>query len=313
MRILNILLFILISISYGYGTDTLRTHKTDNDIMRWTDLSKDLRILVDQNAALTVDEVFRSREFQNNDRSDEFLSQNKVLQPPFVVWSKVSIANHGINTRDDYLVLCNRADSIRVYTVSNGQVVNINLTGSALKPGSKYLPLFNNYLPLQLTPGETKTFYFKTHFLRPITQFHLAHAYVFPSKNVIHSFIYGFAWQYFYLGIMFLFTLFGIFLFAMFREWVFLYFSMIMMFFGLYFMIVNYTIFMFIPNSSNNLFLIASNIVISGLVLSTFLFISQYISLKEKLPKYYKTFFIYSLLLASFMHIAINFSKEKIN
>ena len=111
------------------------------------------------------------------------------------------------------------------------------------KSGSEIILSKNNASPAHsmlvscgLEAGQHKDYYFRMHFADPIAQQHLSELFIKPGKELIHFLTRKYTMQALYSGIMMLFGMVNLFMFGMFRERVFIYFTLVMISFIGYFL-----------------------------------------------------------------------------
>lgn len=231
---------------------------------------------------------------------------------PMVVWSRLALKNNGRQTRHEYLSYCLDADTSWIYAVKDGQVTDQQFTGRRLRPGLRSIPSMYAYSPVSLNPGEEKIFYFKFVFTNAVAPFHYSHLYIQPAQPLLHRMISDYVWQAFYAGVMLLFSLVSLFMFWVFREKSYVYFALVTLFFGLYFMHHKGMTDVFFTTWFRELGISVGQIINSGLIGFMFLFASKYLHLKEQFPKYYVLFFWFTLVNVVYAHVANLFGMDPV-
>lgn len=223
---------------------------------------------------------------------------------PFVVWAKLKLRNNGNSARYMYFRFCIEAEAYWTYTVAEEKVVSQQYTGKDVAPKERALPSKYHYTPVSLEAGEEQTYFFKLHFNARATPDHWTHLDLLTQKTVHHNSTSRYTWLAFYAGVMLMFCVFSLFLFGIFREKSFVYFALLIFSFVLYFVEYNGVVEAFFTNWFQVRGTQLGEWVISGVVVTGFLFISQYLQLGIRLPKYHAVFLVYSLVCAAFMHVA---------
>jgi signal transduction histidine kinase len=94
-------------------------------------------------------------------------------------------------------------------------------------------------------------------------------------------------WQSLYMGIMMLICFVSLIMFLLFRDRLFIYYVLMMFFLGLYFPRMYGVLDPLAFPLLGNPYISLAHIIISGIVIFTFLFISRYTSLKQVMPRYF--------------------------
>jgi signal transduction histidine kinase/DNA-binding response OmpR family regulator len=224
--------------------------------------------------------------------------------PPFVVWARLRVKNNGKATRDLYFSYCAEAEAYWTYSVAEGEVLGQQYTGKDVPPGERALPARYLYTPASLDAGAERTYFFKLIFTGQAHPDHWAHLSLRPQQLLHHYQAGRYAWQAFYAGVMLLFCAFSLFLFSIFREKSFIYFALQTWCFVFYFMEADGVVEAFFTNWFQARGIHLVEWAISGIVVTGFLFISQYLQLSARWPKYYVVFLAYSLVCAVYLHVA---------
>ncbi len=298
MRIV-LLSFFLTFLLPAAASDSLYTHVFEPGAEVRINFTDSIDFLLDAERALDIEAVLR-------DHQSDFGLQKPQEMPEgaYAVWSRIQLKNASHKTINSHFMFCSLPDTIWMYTIKDGREISRQLSGALVELKAKAIPVSQNFLPFGIEPGELKTFYFRVYFNRNVGPGHLAELFTRPSRPLIDWVINGYTTQSFFAGIMLLFCLASMFMFVVFRERVFIYFSLLMFFFGLYFPeihgLLNY---LHIFSLENNRFSF-SLFIISGIVISLFLFVSRYIRLKVHFPRYFVFFAVFSFCLAAFPQLA---------
>ena len=227
------------------------------------------------------------------------------LPPDAVVWSRIHLANQRDNAVERFFSLYAYLDTVWVYTVKDGKVVDRQVTGSALKPSEKKLRSSLNYISFSLDAGDTKTFYFKytktgakTIHGPPFSTLN-----VVPADTLFNFEIENYASQFLYTGMIMLFCLVALFMYGMFKERVFIYFALLMFSFAIYFLKMRGILDSLYTYQWRNDYISIGQLTVSLVIFSVYLFSSRYIRLSEQMPKYDRFFWAYALFVAVFAHL----------
>ncbi|HSF87901.1 MAG TPA: ATP-binding protein [Saprospiraceae bacterium] len=246
----------------------------------YSSFTDSLYILPDPARQLTITDILRSTDlaFRRPQQQDHDAAA--------VLWCGIRLQHTGSSTQHAYFTFCSEMDTIIMYAIDSGRVTSQAMTGTAIHPHTKTLPSRDNIIPVSLEPGEEKLLYFKIAFDRKVDAAHQSHIYLRPAGPFVHHFIRNYTWQAFYAGAMLLFGIISLFMFFMFREWVFIYFASLMVFLVLYFTLsfgfLEGLVFGHLGHARNAVIQIG----ISGIVLSLFGFFNTYLRLAEHMPRY---------------------------
>lgn len=257
-----------------------------------------LYVYVDRDNRYSIQDILRmpELEFRRYTEADE-------LPAPFTAWTKLVLINHGKKARHDYFSVCKDAYLTWIYSVEDGRILDEQCAGVSLTTAEKNIPSNYYYIPVSLDAGEQKTFYIKAFFDKSVGVEHLTHIAVQPGKPLIRRHMNLYIWNAFYVGIMVLFCFTGLFIYAVFREIIFVYFAALLLFFALYFLRLSSMFQAFVTNWFELNDVALGQFFISGLIFSLFVFASGYINLKERMPMYFRAFFLYTLVCIGYIHL----------
>lgn len=293
MRLYLLFFVALFSTPGCQASDTIATHQYGGDIDDFILLSRKCEILLDPAGQYSIKDILE-------DENPDFSRYDWSPLPPFpfVSWNRVRLTNTGDNTRHDYFINYIYADSIWMYVVDNGVVVEELLTGGMIHPADKYVAGIGAELPFSLAPGQTLDFYFRSKYIRdtPFTRGSLSLLSIYPGKAFLKAKSKTQRREFFIAGILFLSGLVSLFMFAVFREKIFIYFG------GLMFVMIGY--FMSINNELGVLLNITQagytnqrQILVFCMISMFFLFIRDYLRLRANYPVFYKTYQAVSIFL----------------
>ncbi len=302
-----ILIFQFLTMGAVWGSDTIFTYLIEEEIGWNLRLTDSMQVFVDADGVYGINDVLALPE-----SSFRRLDQKERTSGSTYSWSRIRMKNSGTETRLHYFHLCNDPDSIWVYTIEYGRVINEQFTGSSLPPSQKSIPAAQNYIPYSLDAGQQRDYYFRLHFPDPTEQKHLSELFIKPGQALVQFLSKKYATQAFYAGIMILFGLVSLFMFGMFRERAFIYFTLVMFFFMGYFLCAFGIIDTLFTYRYPEAFYTNQQIFISGIVISFSLFVAQYLELKSHFPRYTRLYLYFYVFVAAFAHFAALFSDNRI-
>jgi class 3 adenylate cyclase len=248
-------------------------------------------------------------EYSANDILDldaaSFVSVDSLEQPnhDVVVWAKVKLVNKTVYDLQEHFAFCGFSDSIWFYRVENGSVIGMEQAGARISIAEKELPMKVSYIPYQLKASDSCTFLVKSRFMGQFQKAHYSHLLTVESKPLLYRLFHKYSQQSFYAGIIVLFALLGFFMFFTFREKVFIYFALLMLSFGLYFIKNAGILDSFIYHSDDYHGIHTTYMFTSAIFIFMMLFVRRYIPFKEEFPKLYWVYFFLTIYIALFPHI----------
>lgn len=308
MRLIVFFILAFCSSFHSLASKNLFTQHITEDFNTQLSISDSLLILNDEAQTLTIEEVMSLLP-----SSSLYIKELEYTEKARHIWAGLAIKNTSDRIINEYFRFCKSIQSVEVYTVENDLIQDIQQAGSKLKPSEKSMPLSSNQIPFGLDPGKEKMFYFKISFAPESETYHFNHLYIGPGENKIANIISAYMWQPFYIGIMILFSLISFFMYFIFREKIFVFLAMIMFFFALYFLTLKGIAYVFldIPNPDNPYFVI--RIYVSCILISGFLFTSEYIQLKTSKRKYFLFYKYYTLFATTFPHVYMLLVKDVVS
>lgn len=277
----------------------VHTHVFRDDVRGKVFFFDSLYVFLDEEQRYDIEDII-------NADGIEFQRPTADMQPspPFTVWSKLVLRNEGKIARHEYFSFCLDADSSWVYTLNDGKIVDKQFTGSRLKPSGKSIPSIYHYTPVSIGAGEEKVFYFRLVFAKKVDAEHFTHIDIQPGVPLLHRHFSNYIWHAFYAGVMLIFCVFSLFMFGVFRERIFAYFGLLTFLFALYFIYLEGMVEAFITNWFRYHDISLGQVIVTGLILSFFLFTNGYVRMKERLPKFYPFFLGATLLAMLYGHAA---------
>lgn len=228
----------------------------------------------------------------------EIDSEALRLSEENVVWVKVALFNPTNNFLIGYLSACNFADSVQAFYLHNDTIRSLSITGALVPPKQKNILSTGNYLPVYIEGNEAKTIFIRYTFSKSYNKNRARFLYYIPNSYFFNSNIMGYSGQFFYLGCMLFICLIGIFMYLLFRDKIFLQFSSFMFFLGLYFPKFSGRLDSFLLYFLKNDYVGISEIIIAGIIVSAFLFFSNFTNLKRVHPWLYWMALIATILIA---------------
>lgn len=294
-----IALFLISDLDLIQGQDSVSAFVYSIDdspnIQEFGDL-KFLRDSEEQYEAFDILQMPESKFLSYSDYNDSKTS--------ITVWSRIKLLNGGARLRSDFFSFSHFADSIWVYKIHTSGKVDTSLTGMALYPNDKSLLSVYNYYPFSLSPGETADFVFKLKYPESVPDKDFANFSILSGPLLKEQNFHNTAWHYFSFGIMLLFCLLGIFTFFIFRDHIFIYFSLAMFFFAFYF---PFAARINIVNIQSKYYYPIVFVAVAGIVLSFFLFENKYLRLSKFAPIFFRTFLFYTVFVF-FLNLYFAFS-----
>ncbi|MEZ4948293.1 MAG: ATP-binding protein, partial [Saprospiraceae bacterium] len=267
----------------------IRLHSGNQDKVMLGDSTK---ILVDVDRQYSIEDIIQmgDQPFKNVEKD--------YPNGGFYGWIKLNLHNVDQKTRHEYFNFCNAIDSIWIYKVDHGKVMETDIAGGVMRPSHYELKSNYSYHSLSLQPGDSVSYYFQFYFNNQTASAHLGHINIQPGFLAIQKVIHFQNQASFYLGVMMLFALVSFFLFLLFKEVEFIFFGLIMVSFGFYFCISLGVFQVWFDLASPGLGFRFLTLSISMIVVSATLFTWYFLNIKEKLPTYSKFYLIISGLTA---------------
>ena len=289
-------------------SDSLFTHTFYEEIEETIHLSDSIDVFIDKNNEYSIENILQSPRslFSKSYKAED-------LKFPLTIWSRIKLVNDSDKERFNYFLLCFKADSIWVHLTEGQQLISRSLSGSVVKATNKDMLTNFNLVPFNIDAGKEKTYYFKIRFEQSVEKHHLVELNIKSGKALLHKVINRFAFQSFFAGILTLFFIVSIFMFFIFHERVFIYFGLLMFFFSIYFLRNNFVLDTIFDKKIVLGFISISHVIITGITLFMFLFISRYISLRRHYPKYYRFYLYLSIFISVFAHLAIALGIDRIS
>ena len=283
---------------YSFDNNPENIHVFTDENQKKVSFDKSLVVFLDEAGIYDIRDVLKLED-------TKFKRPDSTMQaePPFVVWSKLILKNEGQSSRYEYFSFCLDADSVRIYTLEDGEIVNEQFAGKWQQPFERSIPSLYSYIPVSLNAGQEKVFYFRTFFSESLGIEHFTHLSIQPAQKVIYRHINNYVWHACYSGIMIFFCGFSLFMFAIFREKTFIFFAFLTFFFMLYFVNIQGMLSAFISSWFGVEIVMVGSFISSGLIMSVYLYTNNYLRTKEKLPKYYPFFLASTILIVFFDHI----------
>lgn len=272
-------------------------------------LKDSISIYVDSTGLLTISDFIQSTKLPFGPRPDEVVVRNND-----VVWTRFNIRNASDKKRNEIFNFCNQSDSVWLYEVDSGILTHSDYTTGDLSPKLKSVPLATNLLAVTLNPQQLKTFYVKIKYNNGTSGNHFDHIFIETRQPMMRRILEKFMIQSFYAGVMLLFCLVSFFMFISFKERVFIYFGLLSLFFALYFLKMHGLIDSFVTYQFQTSFMSMINVIIAGINITLFLFVTRYIQLRDHFPRFYVLYGIVTFVTAlsaqilKWMSIASQFS-----
>ena len=211
-------------------------------------------------------------------------------------WLKFKIVNDTEKRRQDYLASPFAYDSVKVYSKKFGLIDFDVLTGFGVHPNLKRVPLRGSLVDFDLRAGEELEFYIRGTLRETQSYTALANFFIFEDFFTTNSNVYfqNFT-RVFLTTILFILAVFSLVIFFTFRERIFIIYAVLMTFLTLYFLdlyfLMDYLYFQpYIFDRFNS-----NGIIIAGVILFSYLFISSFLDLAKRKPLYNRIFLLVTL------------------
>ena len=201
-------------------------------------------------------------------------------------WCTLRLVNSSPSTQRALLRFCLYLDSVRLYVVQDGQLIDQQYNGRSGGAEGQRLPVSYHYLEVGVAPREEQELYFQAFFNEDTPAQHYTHLFMMPFLPTVNTLINRLAWQAFYAGILLMLCVVSLVIYRMFSERVFLYFAGMMFSCALYFA-DRYGVIVLITDISHyndrfSLMLFA----ITGIVVFTSLFVSAFVQMGTYMKGY---------------------------
>lgn len=286
---------LFISLAYAFqmfGSNISYSFNEQNDTS--PNFTDSLGFFVDQKAQYSIEDLlsFPATKFSP-------LTEDIELSAPVVLWTSVTLTNEGNNGFDGYFRLFLFIDTIWMYTIQNGEIIDVTFSGNNLKPLEKNLSTNQNHLPFSLYRGETKTYYFKMRLDRLLcSQKCFSSLNIIPRNILDRKEIMTNSLQSFYAGIMLFFGLISLFMYSIFWESVFIWFALLMFSFTAYFASLNGLTGLIFNYRFEGIARADLAVIVPCILLSATMFISKYTDLRARSIRFYNLYFYYALFLS---------------
>ncbi len=243
---------------------------------------------------------------------DSHFYTSKDLPLPFDdvenYWVRFKIINDTDEKRTDYIGGALGFDSLEVYSEKDGQLTFELLTGYNVNPQSKRTPSRRNLFNYELNPGQSIQFYIRVYPSYTLQDQSMLNFFILED---FYSMYIGFFYQTMsriFLGsILFLFSLFSLVMFFSFKERVFIFYSLFMLFLALYFLENQHILDLlyFIPGKFLRHW--GNHLLIAGVLVFGYLFISRYLKLKVLMPRLNRFFLALTVFVSVYSITHFNF------
>lgn len=212
-------------------------------------------------------------------------------------WIKFRISNQSQDFLTAYLGFCSDFDSIQVYAGDENQLAFASNSGSRLHSRDKQLPFFTNSFNFSIRDRDSMEVYILATLNPAVGSEHFFHIHFYPEiYPLIHGEFNRTIRRSIFFGIMFLLACFGIVMVLSFKERVFIYYSLFVIAWILYFVNVVQLFSYFFDFNIKYIYVLSSNAAIPYLVIFSYLFSSRYLNLKVRMPVYNRIYLIVALV-----------------
>lgn len=205
-------------------------------------------------------------------------------------WSAIRLLNATDHTLRAALSFCMYADAVRLFVVQDSTLIDEQFNSRFVTDRRDRLPSPYHYLWISIDPGETQTLFFQAYFYEETPEAHYRHLSVYPVLPTVNKMIDRLSWQAFYSGLLVLLAILGGLMAWIFRERVFLFYSGLMLSAALYFadrygllgLLAQF------PKLTDPLPMIL--FALSGIVVFAGLFVTDFLQMRQQMPRYYKVY-----------------------
>ena len=213
-------------------------------------------------------------------------------------WFRLRITNDTDERRTDYIAPAISFDTVEVYSIKAGFANFEMKTGFNIPPELKRVPDRRSFVNFELDPGQTIEFYMRGSLRDVESQKHALNFFIFEDfySAYRHVFFQNLI-RIFLASILFLFALFSLVMFFSFKENIFFIYSMLMLLLTFYFLdyqnIIDYLF--FLPAVFRGYF--SNSILVAGVIILSYLFISLFLNLKKWMPRFNRLFFALAIII----------------
>ncbi|MEX0813360.1 MAG: helix-turn-helix domain-containing protein [Chitinophagales bacterium] len=235
----------------------------------------------------------------------EKAKSDSVLPPYAALWSVIRFENREEQAIEKYIQFSNKADDIEVYIISENELDQKLKSGKNIPPPQKFLHSNQNYIPLNIKAGETTEIVIRQLVKKQtkISALTLLEIHTFSKLN--NQRLFTFSAQAFYLGLFLLMCIAGFIIGLISKKILHPYFALFILSLGLYFPYFHGFLDDLYFYKFHNNFFEFGELILTGIVLFGFLFLSEYFELKNKKPKYYRAYLGLSIFSGMFTHSII--------
>lgn len=205
-------------------------------------------------------------------------------------WSAIRLWNTTDQTLRGALSFCMYADAVRLFVLQDSSLIDEQFSSRYTTDRSGSLPSNYQYLWLNIGPGEAQTLFFQTYFQEETPESHYRHLFIYPVLPTVNRLINRLSWQAFFSGLLVLLAVLGGLMALIFRERVFSFYAGMMLSAALYFA-DRYGLLGLLgqfPKPTDPLPTLVY--ALSGIVVFTGLFVTDFIQMREQMPRYYKVY-----------------------
>ncbi|MEQ8703204.1 MAG: ATP-binding protein [Phaeodactylibacter sp.] len=205
-------------------------------------------------------------------------------------WSAIRLINESPLTQRATLRFCTYADAARLLVVQDETLIDQQYSSYTMDNLDERLPSAYEYLWVNIEPGKEQTLYFQVDYIENTPPEHFSHLTLLPQIPKVNDLINQLTWQAFYSGLLVLLAVLGGLMAWVFRERVFLFYTGIMLSATLYFA-DRYGLLVLLaqfPKLTDSLPMII--FALSGIVVFAGLFVTDFLQMRQQMPRYYKVY-----------------------
>lgn len=228
-----------------------------------------------------------------------FTSDQEKIQSR-VSWLKVSIATLKERKGFDFITFCETPDSIQLYQREGDVLVLLGNLGRHVQNRDKLIPSNASHFMFSSVPEGTTDLYARVVIEDASRHFHIWHLALNDGEYAMRWNFQNFGLQSFYIGIMLLFFVIGLFMFFSFRESIYLNYAIFIMSISLYFAFTTGLIYAFMPMSFELKQFVNYRLVLSLTFIFGYRFITEQLELRTRWATMNSIYKWYTYLLAAY-------------
>ncbi len=268
----------------------------DDQFRNFKSLENRLWVLPDPTATFTPDDFIESDFEQFYEDAHSGLSEYDY---PIHIWHFGVLKNKTDRRMDFLLESCFCADSLIIYEITEGKVSGESVSGMEVPPSQKPYPYFGNFTSISIEPQQQKKILIRSFYDTQMPKGNISYSGLWKPGRLLKIVQNEYLANTFYAGIMIVFSVLGLVAFMLFRERVFVFFSLMSIAFMLHFVQMSKVLPSLIHFKTYDAYYNFHTFTIGLMLVVTFLFVSSYIRLRKQMPAYYYFYGLLTVLLST--------------